>query len=158
MIATTPAYAEAAGLELAAGRFFTAAEDEGMANVAVLGAAAAERLFPNEGPLGQTVVVGRNTFVVVGVLRERGAEEGGPDAKVGGDVYLPLRTCRARFGQALVIRQRGALRREQVELTQVTLTLARAEQVAPTVEAARGILQASHAPQKDWVVLPGVAE
>jgi hypothetical protein len=44
-----------------------------------------------------------------------------------------------------------------VELTQVTLTLARAEQVAPTVEAARALLRASH-PKKDWDVLPGLAE
>jgi RND family efflux transporter MFP subunit len=158
MIATTADYAESEGLALAAGRFFTAAEDEGRANVAVLSAAAADRLFPDGAPLGQSVVVGRNAFVVVGVARDRGAAEEGPDAKIGGDVYLPLRTCQARFGQTLVVRRRGAVERDQVELTQVTLTLARAEQVPPTVEAARGILQASHAPQKDWVVLPGVAE
>jgi RND family efflux transporter MFP subunit len=157
VVATTPDHADAAGLALAAGRFFTAAEDEGQANVAVLGAAAAERLFPHEGPLGEVVVVGRSSFVVVGVLRDRGAAEGDPDAPAGGDVYVPLRTCRGRIGQTVVIRRRGTLEREQVELTQVTLTLARAEQVAPTVEAARAALQAFHA-KKDWDVLPGVAE
>jgi RND family efflux transporter MFP subunit len=150
-VATTPAYAEAEGLELAAGRFFSAAEDESEANVAVLGPAAAERLFPEGGPLGETVLVGRHLFVVVGVLRD------GPAAEAGGDVYLPLRTCWGRFGQALVTRRGSALRREQVELTQVTLTLARAEQVGSTVEAARTLLRASH-PQKDWEVLPGAAE
>jgi RND family efflux transporter MFP subunit len=157
VIATTSEHAEAEGLALAAGRFFTAAEDEGLANVAVLAPAAAERLFPDEAPLGQSVMVGRHLFVVVGVLRERGAEEEGPDAQAGGDVYLPLRTCQARFGQAVVLRRRGALQREQVELTQVTLTLARAEQVAPTAEAARALLRASH-PKKDWDVLPGLAD
>jgi hypothetical protein len=157
VIATTPGYAEAEGLELA-GRFFTAAEEEELANVAVLGPAAAERLFGGDwAALGQSVLVGRHLFVVVGVLRERGAAEEADDAQAGGDVYLPLRTCRARFGQAVLIRRRGALRREQVELTQVTLTLARAEQVAPTVEAARALLAASH-PKKDWDVLPGHAE
>jgi RND family efflux transporter MFP subunit len=153
VIATTPEYAGPEGLTLAAGRFFTPAEDEGLANVAVLGPAAAERLFPDEAPLGQSVMVGRHLFVVVGVLR--GAEDG-PAAK-SGDVYLPLRTCQARFGQAIVLRRRGALQREQVELTQVTLTLARADQVAPTVEAARALLHASH-PKKDWEVLPGAAD
>jgi hypothetical protein len=151
VIATTPAYAEAEGLAPAVGRFFTAAEDEQESNVAVLGAGAAERLFPDEGPLGETVVVGRQPFVVVGVLRER------PPAEADGGVYVPLRTCWGRFGQALLIRRGGALSREQVELTQVTLTLARAEQVAPTVEAASALLRESH-PRKDWDVLPGLAE
>jgi RND family efflux transporter MFP subunit len=157
VVATTPAYAETEGLALAAGRFFSAAENEGQANVAVLGAAAAERLFPDEGPLGQVVVVGRQPFVVVGLLRDRGAAETDPDAKVGGDVYLPLRTYKGRFGQTVVFRRRGSVVREQVELTQVTLTLARAEQVPATLEAARAVLQGGH-PNKDWVVLPGAVE
>ena len=58
---------------------------------------------------------------------------------------------------SVLIRRGGSLRREQVELTQVTLSLARAEQVAPTVEAARALLHASH-PEKDWDVLPGLAD
>ena len=46
-------------------------DDENMLNVAVLGSNTADRLFPFEEALGQSVRVGNYFYKVVGVLRER---------------------------------------------------------------------------------------
>ena len=39
------------------------------------------------------------------------------------DVYIPLSTCRGRYGEKIFIRQSGSRSGEQVELHQVTLTI-----------------------------------
>ena len=42
-------------------------------------------------------------------------------------MYIPLETCRARFGEKIYIRQSGSRSGEQVELSQVTLTISDTE-------------------------------
>src|SRR5262249_14450425 len=108
----------------------------------------AEGLFPMTPPLGQTVQLGKHAYVVVGVLKK--APPGGallPDPDHS--VVLPLNTCKVRFGERIVVRERGARRVEAVQLTDVVLTVSKSEQVGPTVEALRGLLEKSH-PKKDW--------
>src|SRR5262249_18747071 len=76
VIATLPGYQELAGLRVAAGRFLEDEDGLEMKNVAVLGAAAAERLFPEEEGVGKTVRLGSFFYVVVGVLREQSSPAG----------------------------------------------------------------------------------
>ena len=56
--------------------------------------------------------VGSSFYVVVGVLSERmptGGTGGSQAAEdYNQDVYIPLRTCRARFGERIYIRQSGS--------------------------------------------------
>lgn len=51
------------------GRFFTPAEVLGNARVCVIGAETARTLFSGDDPIGQTVMVGRQRMVVIGVLK-----------------------------------------------------------------------------------------
>src|SRR5690606_5263917 len=55
------------------GRVFTAPEDRSGANVIVLGAEAADALFPSLNPIGRTVKVNNVPFRVIGVLAKQGA-------------------------------------------------------------------------------------
>jgi putative ABC transport system permease protein len=154
VVATTPEYSEVNKLQLVSGRFLT--EDDGylMRNIAVLGSTVAERLFPFENPLGQTVKVGAHFYVVVGVMAERmpTAGTGGSQAAedYNNDVYIPLQTCRARFGERIFIRQSGSRSGEQVELHQVTLTVSSMDKVRPTGDVVRTLLERH--PKKDWAV------
>ena len=75
--------------------------------VVVLGAEAAETLFPIHDPIGQTIQLGeRHNYKVVGVTERRA-----PSAGFGGsltaqdynrDAYIPFATDRARFCSTLV--------------------------------------------------------
>ena len=71
VVATTAAFAEAASLKLAAGRFLNEEDEKEILNVAVLGSAVAEALFPDKDPLTESVRLGNHFYRVVGVVRER---------------------------------------------------------------------------------------
>jgi ABC-type antimicrobial peptide transport system permease subunit len=65
-------YLDTDGGELSSGRFFTAEEDSSLSRVAVLGHTVKEELFADSEVLGQRIRIDRQTFSVIGVLKERG--------------------------------------------------------------------------------------
>jgi putative ABC transport system permease protein len=154
VVATTPGYAEVHKLDIVAGRFLTEEDDFRMLNVAVLGSAIAESLFPFDNPLGQTVRLGQHFYLVVGLLNERmptGGSGGSQAAEeFNNDVYIPLQTCKVRFGERIFIRQSGSRSGEQVELSQVTLTVTDTDKVRATGDVVRALL-ARHV-KNDWAV------
>jgi putative ABC transport system permease protein len=153
-VGTIPEYTEVNQLELAAGRFLVPDDDLHMKNVCVLGAGVANKLFPFDNPLGQSIRLGPHFYVIVGVIKERtptGGTGGSQAAEdYNNDVYIPLETCRARFGEQITIRTPGSWVREQVALSQVTLTVADIDKVRPTGDVIRGMM-ASHT-KNDWAV------
>jgi putative ABC transport system permease protein len=68
---TIPAYEQVLNAHLAMGRFFNEAEDVHRADVAVLGYDIKDALFPNEDPIGKTVLVAGVNYTVVGILDKR---------------------------------------------------------------------------------------
>jgi putative ABC transport system permease protein len=126
-VGTIPEYAEVNQLEVAVGRFLVPEDGLRMKNVAVLGSAVAASLFPFSNPIDDTVRLGQHFYRIVGVLKDRmptGGTGGSQAAEdYNHDVYIPLETCKVRFGETIVVRQSGAFMREQVELSQVTLTV-----------------------------------
>jgi putative ABC transport system permease protein len=154
-VATTPEYAEVNQLDLAAGRFLTEDDDHYMENVAVLGSATADALFPFSDPLGETVRLGNYFYKVVGVLRDRmptGGSGGSQAAEdFNHDVYIPLQTCKVRFGERVIYRQSGSWNAEKVDLSQVTLTVSGMDQVRPAGDVVRELLGRYHL-KNDWSV------
>jgi putative ABC transport system permease protein len=162
VVATTEAYGKISRFDMAVGRFLVDGEDqkdEGddqrFRNVIVLGSRVAEELFPFEDVVGQSVVLNKEQYVVVGVIRERT-----PRGTTGGnqsqedfnrDVYIPIKTCRVRFGERIIIRQGGSRTAEQVELHQITLTINDIAKVRSTGEVVRNLLERYHT-KKDWEV------
>jgi len=65
-------YLKVEGGKVAQGRFFTPAEVNSLARVAVLGSAAAKNLFGNSNPVGQKIKIGQTSFQVIGVMAKRG--------------------------------------------------------------------------------------
>lgn len=55
------------------GRFFTLAETNSKAKVALIGQTVAKELFPNDSPVGQWIRVNRVSFQVVGVMPTQGS-------------------------------------------------------------------------------------
>jgi putative ABC transport system permease protein len=161
LVATTEDYAKINRFEMAAGRFLVDGDDqndEGDAqrfrNVVVLGSRVAEELFPFEDPIGQSVVINRAQYLVVGVIKDRlprSSGSGGASENFNKQVYIPIRTARVRFGERVIIRQGGSRTGEQVELHQITLTVADINQVRGTGEAVADLLKRNHA-KNDWEV------
>ena len=68
----TPEYETVRNLEVASGRFMTRAEIERQSQVVVLGSELAGDLFEDENPVGLSVRIDAQPFLVVGVLEESG--------------------------------------------------------------------------------------
>jgi putative ABC transport system permease protein len=163
IVATTEDYQRINRFEMADGRFLVDGEDQRdqgddqlFRTVIVLGARVAEELFPFERAVGQTVVLNKEQYLVVGVIKDRmqrGTTGGGQTAEdFNKDVYIPIRTCRVRFGERIVIRQGGTRTGEQVELHQITLTVGEIDQVRSTGDIVYNLLDRYHTTKKDWEV------
>ncbi len=147
VVATTPAFADLKGLEMEEGRFLNEDDGRHFRNVAVLGAALAEEMFPARDPVGAAVVVGKYPYRVVGVLRKHG------EAAREGDraIYLPLRTCQVRFGPRVFIVRGSSRTAEEVALHALLVTVPDPRHAADTAEDIRDLLRQMHT-EKDWSV------
>ncbi|QDU22370.1 ABC transporter permease [Urbifossiella limnaea] len=127
VIATVPGYADVNQLEMARGRFIVESDDKEVKNICVLGSEIADKLFPTEDPLNNSVLLRSMKFTVVGVVKERmptGGSGGSQAAEeYNKDIYVPLKTSVARFGGIIFTRSSGSRSAEKVEISQVTLTV-----------------------------------
>ena len=165
LVATTEDYGRINHFQMAVGRFLVDGEDqrdEGddqrFRTVVVLGATVAEDLFPFENPVGQTVVVFKEQYLVIGVIKERtprGAGSTGQSQEdFNKDIYIPIQTAKTRFGQRVRIIQGGSRSAEEVELHQITLTINDIDQVRPTGEIVRNLLERYHQKKDTDVFVP----
>jgi putative ABC transport system permease protein len=88
----SPEYPKALGMTLLRGRLFTARDDSGSTNVAIISRALAEQYWPNEDPVGKRIHRGTGApspvpFEIVGVVAD--AMDGGYEAQKGQTVYVP---------------------------------------------------------------------
>ena len=152
VVGTTHEYADFNLLRIQRGRFLTASDNEKYQNYAVLAAETAKRLFPFENPLNQSVKLGTDYYTVVGVTAERASSAG-----IGGslaaqdfnkDVYIPLNTCKLRFGEKIVDNRSGSSAAEETQLTQITVQVNDINEVLPTVPLIKGCYELQH-PKKD---------
>jgi putative ABC transport system permease protein len=154
IVATTPAYQDVNQLHMAAGRFLVEKDDAQMENVCVLGWEMAQRLFPYEEPVGDSIRLGGHFYRVVGVCQHRMPTGGAGGSQAAEefdlDVYIPLQTSRVRMGDTIIVRQSGSRSGEKVYLHQVTLTVKDMDSVRPTGDLIRQMLS-SHLKQ-DWAL------
>ena len=141
--AVSPSYFPLSRLRAGRGRLFTADDDDAFAQLAVLGEATAQQLFPKGGAVGGMLKVNHLWLRVVGVLEDRHLpSERFQGRAVGGDsdrVYVPLHTGLRRLPAA----------RWQPELSRLKLRVG--GEVAPPVaaKAVAHLLDRRHGGQKD---------
>jgi putative ABC transport system permease protein len=158
VVGTTHEYAEFNLLQIEKGRFLTAADNETYQNYAVLAAETAEKLFPYEDPRGQSVKLGTDYYTVVGVTAKRASSAG-----IGGslaaqdfnkDVYIPLNTCKLRFGERIVDNRSGSQQAEETQLTQITLQVNTIADVEPTVPLVQASYEKFHSKNDVQMTVP----
>ncbi len=158
VVGCTPEYAALNRLTVDRGRFLTARDGTPPQNVAILAADTAKKLFPFQDPIGRSVQIDRDFYVVVGITKERD-----PSAAIGGslaaqnfnmDIYIPLSTLRARIGDMVMTSRSGSREGEVVELSQVTISMPSMDQVESAADVIRLLLEKYH-PRPDFsVVVP----
>jgi len=153
-------YLELNRLEIARGRWLTP-RDRGK-KVVVLAHDTAKRLFPYEDPIGQTIWVGSEFYVVIGQTKPRMAS-----AAIGGsleardynlDAYIPLKTLRHRVGDLVMKRVGGGVGfdfiGEMVELSQITVSVDNIDDVDETAAIIETLLKRYHEKEDYAVVVP----
>jgi macrolide transport system ATP-binding/permease protein len=128
VVGAQPEYAEMRNAAPYYGRWFTSAEDEAYARVAVVGQTVVTTLFGVEDPVGKTINLDGKKFKVIGVLPRKGSS-GFQDQD--DRVIVPLKTAMKR----LLGRQ---------FLSTVALEAASPEQTDPVMAAVRGVMRRRH--------------
>ena len=129
IIGTLPSYTHIVGLDTVRGRFLTQTDEINQNNVCVLTTGLAQKLFPYQDPLTQSIKINSFYYRVVGLVREKnmpdqrtqqGKMEGEP---LDNNVYISLSAARSRFGDVLIRRTAGSIEVEKVELHQLTVQM-----------------------------------
>lgn len=90
----TPDFAQLFRLEFEAGRFFTEQENDAAQNVVVIGANVREELFGNLDPIGRTILLRGQPFVVIGLMPKQGR---GIGFNQDNRAYIPIQVYRKNF-------------------------------------------------------------
>ena len=157
LMGTVPWYPEIMNRKVARGRFIVSADMQFGATVCVLAAEIADSLFSVDDPLGQTIYVENQYYRVVGIMAPRVRHSEKPTGGAQGQeasIYIPLTTARKRFGEILIERSSGSFLAERVELHEITARVSSIDEVLPTADALRTILQQSHKKQDYELIVP----
>ena len=154
ILGTTPEFLSIKSLTVYRGRFLTIADNFNTANVAVLAAGAADRLFKFEDPIGESVLLGDDVYRIVGVLGTQGSGNATAGAisqqDLNNDIYVPLACAQRRFGEIQSIRSAGSRSYEKTQLNEITLAVVDENMVSQTAAMARKILLNSHPRADDF--------
>jgi len=163
LVGTTPIYATMTHLEMDRGTFISDIDNREALTHCVLSPGIANRLFPSEDPIGQTIRIQGNSgdtgfvYKVIGVTKPRGATAGIGGSLAGqdftNDVYIPIATLWNRMRDSVVIRKSGTFEGEVVELSQMTLQVAGRQYVKETAEIIKTTLESTHRGKEDFAVV-----
>ncbi len=166
VLGTVPFFPDLRALNLTSGRFFTDTEMATSANVCILGASAAERLFPIDQPVGRSVRIGSDYYRVVGVIEGESGMPTGMPQNAGAPtkdlpqgvarprIYIPLSAAKDRFGEVLVKRSSGSFEAERVQLHEATVQVASLNDVEETARIIGDILKSTHKKRDYAVIVP----
>jgi putative ABC transport system permease protein len=155
----TPDYFEVVGIPLSQGRPFAETDDKGGSGAAIINESFARRFFPNENPLGKSVILDVNRekdspreFEVVGVVGDirRVALDGEP----GPEIYMPYRQSPWTFGQLMIRTERNALGSANAVRQQIRSL--DPDQTVPNSDTLENLISRSIMPQRFNLVLLGV--
>jgi len=149
VVGTMPAYLGVMNLRLAEGRWLTELDELAVENVTVLGAAAAQALFPIENPLGRHLQAGTTQFTVIGILDLMGREASPGGVPLDQCIFVPIATSRARYGDVIRKVSTGNEERTKVELNEIKLKLRTTDEVIPASRLLARVLNLDQRPQDD---------
>jgi len=154
VIATEPTYAQVARTDMVAGRFITAADVLRMKPHCVITQGLARRMFVYEDPIGQTIKLASEPFIVVGILAQLPPTLAGEEGETGNHVIIPSSTGQKRFGDYSVMFGIGGGTAELVEVSHVILQMEDDQAVLDGARIARSLLRRYHDDEDYSVTVP----
>ncbi|MCH8807372.1 MAG: ABC transporter permease [Planctomycetes bacterium] len=155
VVATTPAYTRVMSHAVREGRFLSEVDNARSQPVCVLGADAAQRLFPLASPLGQVVRIGGHHFKVVGVLERKGPTgTAGILSNPDNTAWMPMNTSFSRFGKLQVRRRGGSSEATEVEINRAVVRVREGLPLEPVAAIARNLAKRRHKQDDVAVTIP----
>ncbi|MEQ1601836.1 MAG: FtsX-like permease family protein [Methylophilaceae bacterium] len=112
ILATTPSYLEVRAWDLSDGYAFSDSDIRSATRVALIGKTVVQNIFGDVDPIGKTIRIKQNPFVVLGVLESKGQSLDGRDQD--DTIIVPLTTAQRKlFGTQFV----GSVRMIMVQAT-----------------------------------------
>lgn len=157
IVGVTPEFLEQTHIKLAVGRNIDDLDERRYDNVAILGAGAADVLFPTQHPVGRSISIDDvdhpRAFTVVGVTEPKtlaiGSESG--DVDFNRVVFIPFATDRARFGRELITAKTGSFQAERLDISQIVVSVTALSQVRRTAAVLQSLIDQFH-PRKDVAI------
>jgi putative ABC transport system permease protein len=121
---STAGYGDLMNMNLYSGRYFVEGEDVGAQQVVVIGWDIKDELFPQQDPLGRSILVGNLPYRVIGLLAKQGRTLGqSQDATV----IIPIQSWRRQWGNRdsvdIVVRARGGVPGVEASVDEVRAVL-----------------------------------
>ncbi len=157
VLCTPPSYKDVTKRELFAGRFLSSQDEASRGLVCVLSYEVARFLFPFETALEKRIKVGEHYFDCVGVLESRtpvGSVMLDPNSEAGGEVFMPLSTGRAFFGERQTTIRSGSQDIQEVQLHEIVVEAKRDNDVLVVAQACRTMLSGEHSDKDYEVIVP----
>jgi len=95
VIGTTPDIVAIQNHSLLKGRFFDEDEDKGLRRVAVMGETVVKNIFENQDPIGETILIDKVPFEIIGIFSPKGLDLYGADQD--DRIFVPVRTALRRL-------------------------------------------------------------
>lgn len=148
LVGTSHTWFDLVRRKILAGRVLRPGDTEKASNVCVLTQHGARKLLATRSTVGQSIRIGGKSFVVIGIVRSEHGGEHTPDMQA--DAYIPIATCRERFGDLRIQRESGATTRQRVELHKIIIEVDSTKNVEATATAVKAMLRYFHKDKEDY--------
>jgi putative ABC transport system permease protein len=158
LVGVSSNFAELFSLDIDNGRFFSEAENQANALVAIIGADTRDELFPGLDPVGRTVLVQGLPFHIIGTMPKQGRSIGfNQDQRI----YIPIQVYRKNFmgandSQDIFVKARGGVEGVEASMDEVRTYLRALRHTAYTAEDPFGVMT-QETLQQLWRAISGAA-
>lgn len=145
VVGTTPDWFELVKRPLEAGRTLIESDLTNQASVAILTEYGARRLLATRNTIGQDLIIGDNTFKVVGIVKSEssgGSDIQLPDQEI--DAYIPLNVAKSYYGDTSMKRSTGSEELTSVELHEIIVQVDDITNVEATANGIEAMLKKFH--------------
>lgn len=152
--------------ELSSGKGFSELNFSNSENVCIIGSGISKRLFPTDNPIGSTIKCGNEWLKIIGVVAEKNISKeniqnlGIRDYNM--DIYTPVSTMLMRYNNRSLVtkadlQRRGRNQQQEDEnynqIDKLTITFANTEDIEPSVDIIRRLLERRHNTVKDFEII-----
>lgn len=156
VVGTNPDYAQITNLKVEdGGRFINKVDMDMSKSVVVIGSSIKSALFPINNPIGEKIKIKSNYFTIIGIVQSKVFSKGTGSFEaddINFDVYIPLSTARAYFGEFDINRRNREA--SWVRFHRFVVKVADTNKIISTSALINQILESSHKKSDYEILVP----